>query len=348
MKTRRSSRRLAAGVSAAGAVALGLSSMAVTGAGASARHATKLQTVKVVFETPSAGNVTTFLALNRGYFRKNGLKVQLVKLPAGPQATAALVGGSIDVGQLGLENMAPLLQGGQKMVLLTENTFNYWTLMVPKAQASKPLDTVLHALSGKTVSAPSVGGEGASFLRYLESVYGMGTTAINFTADPSNSAVLSGQSSAGMTDVIGSCVLGMHGYAPAFSFSNPKANGFPSSVQALAQIPDIGYWVTGHYAATHKRVTKEFQTAIQQTVAWSQSHVPQAVALLRKDRSKLGYPYMPGKVYNACMRKVIGIQTTTISPSQVKTWDRIVRIEKVANGLPPSSSWAIKGVVVKS
>lgn len=310
------------------------------------RHAQKLQTVKVVFETPSAGNVTTFLALNKGFFRKNGLNVQLVKLPAGPQSTAALVGGSIDVGQLGLENIAPLLQGGQKMVLLAENTFNYWTLMVPKAEGSEPLATVLRSLAGKTVSAPSVGGEGGGFLRYLESVYGMSTAAINLTADPSNSAVLSGQSAAGMTDVIGSCVLGMHGYTAAFSFSNPKATGYPASVQALAQIPDIGYWVTGQYAATHKRVTKEFQTAIQQAVAWSQSHVSQAVALLRKERTNLGYPYMPGKVYNACMQKVVSIQTTTITQAQVKTWERIVQVEKVANGLPPSSSWAIKGVVV--
>jgi NitT/TauT family transport system substrate-binding protein len=305
----------------------------------------KATTVRLVMETPSSGNVTEYLADKEGFFAKNHINIILVQLPAGPQATAALVGGSIDVGQLGIENTAPLLAKGQKMVLIAENNTNYWTIMTSPSLAAQSLKRVLQGLSGKTVSAPSVGGEGGGFVRYLASLYGLSPTAINLTADPSNSAVLSGQSAGAMTDTIGACVLGTHGYKEAFSFSDPKKSSYPQALNNLMQIPDIGYWVTGSYAAAHAQVLSEFQTAINETIAWSKANLGAAAALLEKNRTALGYPSMPTAAYQSCMKQIINEGVTSITRAQVATWSKIVQIEKLSGPLPPTSQWTIKGVV---
>lgn len=320
---------------------------AATAYGSPKKSDPSFTTVRLVFETPSSGNVTSFLALKEGFFKRNHIAIKIVQLPAGPQATAALVGGSIDVGQLGIENMAALLAHGQKMILISENSSNYWTLMTSPSLAGKPLAAVLQGLAGKTVSAPSVGGEGAGFLRYLESTYGMSQTSINLTADPSNSAVISGQSAAGMTDTVGACVLGTKGFKKAFSFADTPNRSYPSNVRALMKLPDIGYWVTGTYAATHPQVVKEFQTAIHQTIAWSQSHLAKAVNVLVQNQDVLGYPSMPGNAYPNCMKQIIEEGTTTLTLAQVKTWSNIVQIEKLSGPLPSPSQWAIRGVVLK-
>jgi len=333
--------RLGASVLALGAIAC-----AAGAADSSAKAKSQpLTTMRLVFETPSAGNVTGLLAMKEGFFARNHIAITPETIPAGPATTAALLGGSADIGYLGITNMAPLLAQGQKMVLVSELNVNYWTLMTSPALAGGSLSSVLHSLAGKTVSAPSVGGEGAAYLRYLETTYGLPTSAISLTADPSNSAVLSGSSAAAMTDTIGACVLSTHGFKQAFSFNEAPTSQYPAAVRGFMRIPDLGYWVTGTYAAAHPQALKEFQTAIHETIAWMQSHVSQAVKVLVANQTTLGYPSMAGNEYPTCMKQIIAEGATTISPSELSNWNQLLQAENIATGLPPSSQWTIPGVV---
>jgi ABC-type nitrate/sulfonate/bicarbonate transport system substrate-binding protein len=327
-------------------LALGAIACAAGAADSSAKAKSQpVTTMRLVFETPSAGNVTGLLAMKEGFFARNHIAITPETIPAGPATTAALLGGSADIGYLGITNMAPLLAQGQKMVLVSELNVNYWTLMTSPALAGGSLSSVLHSLAGKTVSAPSVGGEGAAYLRYLETTYGLPTSAISLTADPSNSAVLSGSSAAAMTDTIGACVLSTHGFKQAFSFNEAPTSQYPAAVRGFMRIPDLGYWVTGTYAAAHPQALKEFQTAIHETIAWMQSHVSQAVKVLVANQTTLGYPSMAGNEYPTCMKQIIAEGATTISPSELSNWNQLLQAENIATGLPPSSQWTIPGVV---
>ena len=65
--------------------------------------------VSVINYPGSDASWLAYIAQQKGFFKANDLNVSFVSLQAGPQAMAALVGGSADIGVLDTDNMAPLL-----------------------------------------------------------------------------------------------------------------------------------------------------------------------------------------------------------------------------------------------
>ena len=108
--------------------------------------------------TPAA---TTFVvARDRGYFREEGLDVQLIVMPSAI-GTQALIGGNVKFSTIGGAALLPMLRGAPLRFLFT--TFNrpmFWLYAKPEIRS-------IEALRGKKVGVSSLGSGPDSLLRDL-------------------------------------------------------------------------------------------------------------------------------------------------------------------------------------
>jgi NitT/TauT family transport system substrate-binding protein len=114
--------------------------------------------------TPAA---TTFVvARDRGYFREEGLDVQLIVMPSAI-GTQALIGGNVKFSTIGGAALLPVLRGAPLRFLFT--TFNrpmFWLYAKPDIRS-------IEALRGKKVGVSSLGSGPDSLLRDLLKKHGM-------------------------------------------------------------------------------------------------------------------------------------------------------------------------------
>src|SRR5271167_1123475 len=214
---RRLIARAAVPVAAAMSLALAAcgSSSSASGTGGAAAGAAS---VSVISYPGSDASWLAYIAQQQGFFKANDLNVSFVSLQAGPQAMAALVGGSADIGVLDTDNMAPLLAKDQKYTLLINAVTNFWAVVGSKSLAGKSLAQVVQALKGQSVAAPSVGGTGGRQLDAIFSAYGLSGSAVKIVADPTNVSLTAGRVQAAMTDTIGACRLTTLGYPELMNF----------------------------------------------------------------------------------------------------------------------------------
>ncbi len=97
-------------------------------------------------------------ALERGYYREEGLEVQLVLMSAGI-ATRALIGGDVDFATVGGAGLPPILGGAPlRFVFTTFNRPMFWLYTKPDIQEVK-------GLKGKRVGVSNIGSGPDSLLR---------------------------------------------------------------------------------------------------------------------------------------------------------------------------------------
>ena len=198
------------------------SSSAASGSGGATAGAVN---VSIINYPGSDASWLAYIAQQQGFFKSSNLNVSFVSLQAGPQAMAALVGGSADIGVLDTDNMAPLLAKGQKYTLLINTVKNFWAVVGSKSLAGKSLPQVVQALKGQSVAAPSVGGTGGRQFDAIFSAYGLSGSAVKIVADPTNVSLTAGRVQAAMTDTIGACLAHDPGLSGTHEFRE-SASGY--------------------------------------------------------------------------------------------------------------------------
>ena len=128
----------------------------VTGPGAAKATATPAATIiklRVSYGNVTPANLAPFYAKEKGIFLQNGLDVELSLIDGGGKSMAALLGGSVDVAQLGgTELMNAAVGGGEVEAVTLFVPVSPWVLMAP-ASYTGPND-----LKGKTIGVASKGG----------------------------------------------------------------------------------------------------------------------------------------------------------------------------------------------
>lgn len=82
---------------------------------------------------PAIEHLPRQLADTEGFNKKNNLTVECVQVNTGPEQSAALLSGDLDVGIMTAANLAPLLDQGQDLVAFGAlRSANYWDLLVDK------------------------------------------------------------------------------------------------------------------------------------------------------------------------------------------------------------------------
>ena len=123
--------------------------------------------LRAAYGNVTPANLAPFYAKEKGIFLQNGLDVDLSLIDGGGKSMAALLGGSVDVAQLGgTELMNAFVGGGDVEAVTLFVPVSPWVLMAPAAYTG-PND-----LKGKTLGIASKGG--SSEIALNQQIAGLG------------------------------------------------------------------------------------------------------------------------------------------------------------------------------
>jgi NitT/TauT family transport system substrate-binding protein len=128
-----------------------------------------LTTVRIGSAVRSIFSLPIYVADQKGFFKDEGIKADISFFTGGPPATAALLGGSVDVIVSALENQLKVIKQGQHIVsLITVQSSFSGSLVLRKDIADKlGRKPVLQDIKGLNVGTSDRGGFADSAARYL-------------------------------------------------------------------------------------------------------------------------------------------------------------------------------------
>lgn len=145
-----------------------------TGIGAAADR-----TVKVAIGSTSFAWFPLYVAIGGGFFKEEGLNVEVVNVPANSTPAAAMLNGSVDLGGLGVQTAFNAIDKGQPIKILTPMVTEYTsTIFVRKGLMKEagitrqsPLRDKVKFLSGKKLASTAIGAGPHLMYRYLFKQY---------------------------------------------------------------------------------------------------------------------------------------------------------------------------------
>lgn len=335
---------LAAATLALGACSSSGGSSDTRSGGTTTGSAAALTTVRILSYPTSGSSWPAYIAKKEGFFAKHGIKPELVSLPAGQQGSAALAGGSLDVGLLDTNNMGPLLAKGGKFTLLTNANTNYWILIGnKKLTGTTDLGEALKSLSA--ISVPSLGGSAAQQIKVIMHAYGISSSNLQLVADPSSASFTSGRVQAYMTDTLDSCEPLEDGYPKLMDFVDPPAakSTYPADVQSLIGLAGLGYWTSNSFLQSHPKLASQFQATIAETIEWANQPGNLATVTKMFRGTTWDFPKLSDQQWSTCAQRVISTMNDTYTDADIATWNSILKSEGVAP-LPPKQSFVATGV----
>jgi NitT/TauT family transport system substrate-binding protein len=132
---------------------------------------------KMQMVTSSTGLLyaTSYIAKHMGYFEEEGLDVTITDGSGGSNAVAAVVGGSADIGDVGIRNVSQAIERGVGMKVIATGINAFPATLVVNSDFAKnagvtessTLTERMAALKGGTVAVTDIGGASGGFVRYL-------------------------------------------------------------------------------------------------------------------------------------------------------------------------------------
>jgi ABC-type nitrate/sulfonate/bicarbonate transport system substrate-binding protein len=142
--------------------------IAAGGALCAAGHAAALEKVKVTLAAASNNYAPVFNAIEEGYYKDEGLEVEIVGA-AGGVATPALLSGQVEFSTSAASAFSAILRGGPLKVVLTEADRPVYQLW-----STKPELKTVRSLKGKTIGVQTRGDTVEIWLRLVLKAHGMG------------------------------------------------------------------------------------------------------------------------------------------------------------------------------
>ncbi len=164
--------------------------LSLAGRGAAAEKSpAPLEKVRIAYSSISGNQAPAWVAYEKGFFRKNGLDVELVFIEAGSRSVSALLSGDVAMAQMAGPSVIQSRLQGQDVVIIAGflNTMDY-QLMVQDV-ISRP-----DQLKGKTMAVSRVGSSSDFATRYALNKYGLipdkDVTIVEIGSQPARFAAL--------------------------------------------------------------------------------------------------------------------------------------------------------------
>ena len=130
---------------------------------ASASSATAADTIRVSYATLSAAYMDHICAMDRGYFREEGLNIEVIRAPGGV-ATAGLLSGQLQFSSSASSSLSAAVRGGRVKIVYTNLSRPSYTLVSLRPEISSAKDLI-----GKKIAINSFGDTGhLSTILYLK------------------------------------------------------------------------------------------------------------------------------------------------------------------------------------
>ncbi|HEY2989174.1 MAG TPA: ABC transporter substrate-binding protein [Candidatus Binatia bacterium] len=243
----------------------------VTAGAAERASAQPLKSVTIVYAGLSGNQAPGWVAQEAGFFRKNGLEVQLVHVVGGPRAVQVLTSGSAVVAQVsGLPTVQSALQGTDIVFIAgILNTLNYQFIVDKTIQ--KPDD-----LKGKSVAVSRAGSSSDFATRFALDRYGLvpgkDVTLVEIGSQPDRFAALeSGRIQGVMVEV------------PL----TLKAKKMGFKVLADLQMLGLEYQATGLATTqamikSRPEIIRSIMKAYVEAIHYYKTHPKESIAILQK------------------------------------------------------------------
>jgi len=226
--------------------------------------------VKAAYGNVTPANLAPFYAKEKGIFLQNGLDVDLSLIDGGGRSMAALLGGSVEIAQLGgTETMSAYVGGGDVEAVALFVPVSPWVLMAP-ASYTGPND-----LRGKTIGVASKGG--SSEVAAIQQIERLGLSKNDVTILATGSvanltaAMLAKQVYAGPGHPPDTAALFQAGYKVIMDLA---AQNVPAVENCTI--------VTKKYASEHKDVMQKYVDALIQAIVAMKKDKPGTLPVMQK------------------------------------------------------------------
>jgi ABC-type nitrate/sulfonate/bicarbonate transport system substrate-binding protein len=224
---------------------------------ASAQAQTKVAVGKVVGGVGL--HIPSYIAMNKGFFKEEGLDARFVELAGRPLMTAGL-SGNVDFVPIPSGGAQAVLSGAKLRYVVGESLKPQW-IIVTKPEIKKVED-----LKGKTLGYARVGAadydEGATTLeRFFNMKVGRDYKVISFQGEPERIAALANG------DIAGALVSVPRAY-------QAKQAGFHVLIRTGDYLPRAGgsFWCTEEFFQKNPETVKKFIRAIAKGVMYYRDH----------------------------------------------------------------------------
>jgi NitT/TauT family transport system substrate-binding protein len=214
-------------------------------------------------------HIPSYIAMDKGFFKDEGLDARFVELAGKPLMTAGLTG-SVDFIPIPSGGAQAVLKGAPLRYIVGQSLKPQWIIVV------KPDIKKVGDLKGKTLGYARVGAadydEGATTLeRFFNLKVGRDYKVIQFQGEPERIAALSNG------DIDGALVSVPRAY-------QAKQAGFPVLIRTGDYLPRAGgtFWTTEAYFQKNPDTVKKFIRAIARGVMYFRDHKQESYASLRE------------------------------------------------------------------
>ena len=213
----------------------------------------------------------------KGIFEKNGLKVNIVGIPAGPQATQALLTGGVDIMGNSVSNtllaQAKLAKSGSndRIIGIIQGESGLHYSLMGQGSINWPqqgdVKAIVQALKGKTVGVTAIGADTQQVVEGLMKMHGADPKSVTFVAVASGASAYAAFDAKHVDTIVGwaptQTVIGDRGAKMLIDFRKGDAG------------PSFSPWTVLTYQALKSNVDKtperftRFQKAIEEATAYA-------------------------------------------------------------------------------
>ncbi len=138
--------------------------------------------VKIAIGSTSFAWFPLYVAYGAGYFKDEGLAVEIINVPANATPVAALMSGSVDISGLGVQAAFAAIDKGQPIKILTPMVTEYTSTIFARPEVMRqkgitlksPLADRVNALKGLKLATTAIGAGPHLMYRYLLKKYADG------------------------------------------------------------------------------------------------------------------------------------------------------------------------------
>jgi NitT/TauT family transport system substrate-binding protein len=274
--------------------------------GADSAADAQLDAIRVATVPVDAG-AEVYYAQKMGFFKANGLDVEITGLSNGAAVTAAVIGGAADIGQSNAVSIAQAHERGIPVVIIAGA--NRYTIPAQESGLGVPVDSPIHSaidLTGKTIAISGIGGITEIGSRNWLDKSGGDSKSVKFLDIPFPT----------MADALAQhrvdAALITQPYLEA-ALETKKVRVVADVYAAIAPDFLLGGWIAmTPWVQAHPKLAAAFAKTMYQTAKWANTHHAESAAILQ-DAAKVQFtstdhriPYAE-KLVAADLQKLIDI-----------------------------------------
>jgi len=222
----------------------------------------------------------TTLARELGYYRDEGVDVELQDMAGGSKALEGLMGGSADVVSGFYDHTIQMAAEGRELVAFV-TMLRIPGFVLARSPAVAGTVTRIEDLKGKMIGVTTAGSSSHMILAYLLEKHGVGRDEVSWTpigtAATAVAAIEHGKVAAGMMADPAFTLVSRRNSAVGVLADFRHVDGVKAAL-GTSTYPASVLYAKGDWLRSHRETARKLAVAITRTLVWMQSHTADQIA----------------------------------------------------------------------